>query len=71
MLYYYHAATPRPGAKAVLWAGDLPIVWDCAVGKGSSAVFLGTTLGEAQAGGETPFWAWSGWPTLLGKIVMQ
>jgi len=69
MLYYYHAVTPTDGAEATLWAGDLPVLWQRRVGRGTSAVFVGTVLGEAGKG-QTPFWQWGRWPGLAGRLIL-
>lgn len=71
LLYYYHATRLRDDSKTLLWAGDLPVLLERKVGKGKSLVFIGTTLGEAQAAGETPFWEWQGWPKVLGSILLN
>ncbi len=70
LLYFFHAARPRPDAKPLLWAGELPIAWERAVDKGITRVFLATTLGEA-ARGQTPFWEWDGWAPLAVRLVLE
>ncbi|MHB9131198.1 MAG: hypothetical protein ACYDBB_08925 [Armatimonadota bacterium] len=70
LLFYYHAVTPRPDARAVLWAGDLPIGFERAVGNGTTCVFTGTPMGEGVTEDKPPFWAWDGWPVVLGKFVL-
>ena len=70
VLYYFHAVKPRQDAKARMWAGNLPVLWDRQYGLGRSLVFVGTTLGEAASDGETPFWEWDGWPKTLGKAIV-
>ncbi|MHB9131956.1 MAG: alpha-amylase family protein [Armatimonadota bacterium] len=69
LLYYYHAVHPKPGAKTLLWAGDLPVLYEWTSGKGTASVFTGTTMGEAGKG-ETPFWQWDGWAAMAVKMVV-
>jgi len=71
LLYYFHAVKPRADARALMWAGELPVLWRRSVGKGKSLVFVGTALGEAQKKGETPFWEWDRWPETLGEAIVQ
>lgn len=68
-LYYYHAVQPRADATPRLWAGELPVLYEHAIGKGRALVFTGTVLGEPERG-ETPFWGWEGWTKVLGEIVL-
>lgn len=71
LVYYYHAVTPKAGAKVLLSAGALPVLYEWPCGKGTARVFTGTTMGEAQAPGETPFWEWQGWPALAVMMLTQ
>jgi hypothetical protein len=70
LLYYYHAVTPKAGATVGISAGEVPIFiqWTC--GKGTAAVFSGTTMGEA-AKDETPFWTWDQWPALAVWMLQK
>lgn len=70
LLYYYHAVTARPDAKPLLWAGELPILWERAVGKGSSVVFAGTPLGEPGSPTEIPFWSSSVWLAGFSRALL-
>jgi len=70
LVYYYHAARPKPAAMVQLWAGDLPIMLQHRVGKGSCAVLLATVLGEPTADGQTPFWQDKAWPAVFGRCVL-
>ncbi len=69
MLYYYHAAKPRPDAAVLAYAEDLPILLERKVGNGSSVVFLGTMLGEPAEGG-TAFWQSEEFMKLLGTSIL-
>jgi len=69
MLYYYHAAKPRPDAAVLAYADDLPVLLERKVGKGSSVVFLGTMLGE-PAEGQTAFWQSDEFMKLLGTAIL-
>ncbi|MHB9023067.1 MAG: hypothetical protein ACYC7E_02690 [Armatimonadota bacterium] len=70
VLYFFHAIQPRPDAKPLLWAGDLPLAYERVVGQGLTRVFLGTTMGEPQAGA-TPFWEWKGWAALAARLALD
>ncbi len=68
-VYYYHRATPKPGAETVLTGGrdgqspvPLLVTRDC--GNGMVAAFLFTPFGMPDAG-EVPLWRWQDWGTLL------
>ena len=69
-LFYYHAVTPRPDARVLLWAGDLPIAYERSVGQGTTAVFAGTTMGEATDKAHPAYWTWDGWPGVLGEFIL-
>ncbi|MHB9131361.1 MAG: hypothetical protein ACYDBB_09765, partial [Armatimonadota bacterium] len=71
LLFYYHAVTPRAEARVVLWAGDLPIGFEHTVGKGTTCVFAGTPMGEGVSKDKPPFWAWDGWPEVLGNLIIR
>jgi len=70
MLYYYHAVTPRPNARVLLWAGDLPIAYEQSVGKGTTVVFAGTPMGESKEQDKPSFWTWNGWPELASGLIL-
>jgi hypothetical protein len=70
LVYYYHAVLPRENAAKRLWAGPVPLWLDAKCGHGSAAVFAGTMLGTPSDEGQTPFWAWDGWPALLGGLMV-
>ena len=70
LLYYYHAVEPKPDADVGLWAGNLPVLFEQQVGKGSVAAFIGTVLGEARQETQTPFWEWDNWPPTFGILIV-
>jgi hypothetical protein len=70
VLFYYHAVTPKPDVRVRLWAGDLPLCYESAVGKGTVCVFVGTTMGEGAGADQSPFWTWEGWPAVVRGLVM-
>ncbi|OPZ82454.1 MAG: hypothetical protein BWY76_02708 [bacterium ADurb.Bin429] len=63
-VYWRHMVTPKAGAATSLLAGTEPALVTAMVGKGRVAVFTLTALGD-KVGNETPFWQWTGWPTVL------
>jgi uncharacterized membrane protein len=67
-VYWRHQVTAKLGATVQVVAGKEPLLTTWTAGKGRVAVFSGTALGRKQAG-ETPFWNWSGWPTILRNMV--
>ncbi len=68
-VFWYHKMTPKPGAKVVLTAatGD-PLLVVGKEGKGTTAVFAGTVMGD-PAKGRLPFWQWDQWPSVLGALI--
>lgn len=68
MVYWIHKVTPKPEAETTIKAGDYPLLVTGRHGQGRVAAFMGTPLGLAPEG-QTPFWEWNGWPTLIGNTV--
>jgi len=69
-LYYYHAVTPRPAARPLLFAGDLPIAYEHPAGLGTAVVFAGTPLGEPTPEAPLPFWQAPAWPAAAAKLIL-
>jgi uncharacterized membrane protein len=65
LCYYYHEVEPRPGALVVLTVdGGKPFLVAGRYEKGYVVCFTGAPVGEPRMG-DTPFWDWSGWATVL------
>ena len=67
-VYWRHVTTPKPDATAVLTAGGQPALVLGRYGQGRVAVLTLSPTGEGAAG-ETPWWAWAGWPPLLRNLA--
>ncbi len=74
-VYYYHVATPKPGAQVWLTGqtpnsrtAQTPLLVVGRHGQGQVAAFLITPFGLPQAG-ETPLWAWREWGDLLNLTL--
>jgi len=67
-VYWYHAVTPKPGAKVLLTAGGKPLLIAGSYGKGHVAVFAGSVMGDPKDG-QVPFWAWDGWPAVMAETL--
>ncbi len=67
-LCWLHRVTPKPGAEPLLTAGDRPVLTSWSCGKGRSAVFSGTVLGESTGNGQ-PFWESKAWPQVMAQVV--
>ena len=67
-VYFMHETTPKKDAIVVLKVAHTPALVLGRYGKGRVACLLATTHG-APAQGETPFWRWTGWPTLLRNVI--
>ena len=66
--FWSHDLPLKPGANIAMSAGERPLLVLGRYGKGRVAVFLGAPLGTG-AHGQTPFWNWQGWPTLLSRVM--
>jgi uncharacterized membrane protein len=66
-VFCHHFVTPKEGAEVVLKAGDQPALVLGRYGRGKVAVLTLSPTGEAAAG-ETEWWAWDGWPQLVGNL---
>jgi len=67
-VYWYHAVTPKPGAKVLLTAGGKPLLVTGTFGKGRVAVFAGSVMGDPQPG-QMPLWEWEGWPAVVADTI--
>jgi uncharacterized membrane protein len=67
---YYHAATAKPRATVLLASDGNPILTTWKFGKGRVYAMTGTPLGET-AEGDLPWWNWTGWNTLLVRILAE
>jgi uncharacterized membrane protein len=70
-LYWRHSCIPANG-KALLLAGEEPVLLAGRHGRGPVVLFLGTVEGQPPEG-DTAIWDWSGWSPLwyqvLGKLL--
>lgn len=71
LVYYFHAAQPKRDAIVRWWADKIPMLLEHQVGKGTTLLFVGTVLGEAQAKDQTPFWDSNTWPEILGTAIVN
>jgi len=67
-VFWYHALTPKPGAKVLVTADGKPLLIAGAYGKGRVAVFAGSVMGDPHPG-QLPFWNWDGWPALTASTI--
>ena len=66
--YWRHRVAPKPGAKVLVTFGSEPAWIVGSYGKGRVALFAGTVLG-APKDGQTPLWAWEGWPGAMAGTI--
>jgi uncharacterized membrane protein len=66
-VYWQHAVTPKPGATVALTAGGKPSLVLGRYGKGRVALLTLSPNGDPAAG-ETAWWDWDGWYTLMKNL---
>jgi hypothetical protein len=64
---YYHPSELKPGAMALMNAGDKPVLAVWKYGKGRVATLALSAQGEPEPG-ELPFWEWSDMPRLVAAV---
>jgi hypothetical protein len=69
-LFWRHVVEPRPEGSVLGWAGETPVSFRRAVGKGIVTAFIGTVLGT-PSNGETPFWETRFWRDHLTALVKE
>ena len=67
-VFWHHFVTPKASAEVVLNAGDQPTLILGRYGKGKVAVLTFSPTGIA-AKGETQWWAWDGWFSLVRNTM--
>ncbi|MHB9036699.1 MAG: glutamine amidotransferase [Armatimonadota bacterium] len=65
-VFWQHFVTPKKGSIIVLKAGGKPALVLGRYGKGRVAVLTLSPTGEGQ--GETQWWDWNGWDTLVRNV---
>lgn len=68
VIWANHAGKPKPGAEVWLKYGNRPFVVGWPVDRGRTVAVTGSVLG-VPAKGETPFYEWADWPTVMASLV--
>jgi uncharacterized membrane protein len=68
LVYWQHAVAPKAGAEVVLRAGGHPSLVFDRFGKGKVAALTLSPTGNPPPG-ETAWWDWQSWPTLMRNTL--